>query len=96
MSCVCNEFKKRKSYNKVSCNIHRRILKRMDYFTNFVTTHNISTVRRAARDLEVGMVRGGTKRRVMFTRSYRTVIVRSSYRHVAVLRAVFFTFPFET
>jgi len=36
---------------------------------------NISTVRRAVRDLEVGMARGSTERRVMFTRSYRTVIV---------------------
>jgi len=27
------------------------------------------------RDLEVGMARGGTERRVMFTRSYHTVIV---------------------
>jgi len=35
---------------------------------------NISTVRRTARDLEVGMAWGDAERRVMFTCSYRSFI----------------------
>jgi len=31
-----NSKNKTKSYSKASCNIHQRILKRVDYFINFV------------------------------------------------------------
>ena len=48
------------------------ILKRVDYFPNFVIC---VIFRRAARDLEMGMARGGTERRVIFMRSYPTDIV---------------------
>ena len=48
------------------------------------------------RGLEVGMARGSTERRVMFTRSYRTVIVLPKLVQAGSRVALFFTFPFET
>jgi len=57
---------------------------------------NISTVRRVVRDLEVRLARGSTERRVIFTRSYRTVIVLPKLVQAGSHVELFFTFPFET
>jgi len=75
-----------KSYNKASYNVHRRILKRVDYFTNFV-------IRIIFRQLEQratlkwgwrGVARNGASCLRVVT--VPSLPYRSSYKQVAVLR----------
>ena len=60
------------------------------YFVKYMRI-NISTVRRLARDLGVGMVRGGTERRVMFIRSYCAVILLPRFVQAGSCEGLFFT-----